>query len=139
MLTTAIGDLLPAAAAVALESDPDHRRHPDAGHPEGPDQRARRSRVGWVVGLTVVSTVVLLVSGGADDADSATSTGVDWVQLLLGLLFLVMAARQWRKRPAKGEEAVLPDVDGLGRPLHARPSPSGSGWRCRRPTRRTWR
>ena len=27
---------------------------------------------------------------------------------LLGLLFLVMAARQWRKRPAKGEEATMP-------------------------------
>ena len=64
--------------------------------------------LGWVGGLTAVSAVVLLVAGGADDPDSATSTGVDGLQLVLGLLFLVMAARQWRKRPAKGEEATMP-------------------------------
>ena len=106
MLTTAIGDLLPLAAAVALSPIPIIAVILMLGTP-----RARTNgpafAVGWVAGLAVVSTVVLLVSSGPDD--STTSSGVDWLQLLLGLLFLVMAARQWKKRPAEGEEAVLPD------------------------------
>ena len=106
MLTTAIGDLLPLAAAVALSPIPIIAVILMLGTP-----RARTNgpafAVGWVAGLAVVSTVVLLISSGPDD--STTSSGVDWLQLLLGLLFLVMAARQWKKRPAEGEEAVLPD------------------------------
>lgn len=106
MLTTAIGDLLPLAAAVALSPIPIIAVILMLGTP-----RARTNgpafAVGWVAGLAVVSTVVLLVSSGPDD--STTSSGVDWLPLLLGLLFLVMAARQWKKRPAEGEEAVLPD------------------------------
>lgn len=107
MLTTTIGDLLPAAVAVALSPIPIIGVILMLGTP-----RARTNgpafALGWVGGLTAVSAVVLLVAGGADDPDSATSTGVDWLKLLLGLLFLVMAARQWRKRPAKGEEAAMP-------------------------------
>ena len=108
MLTSAIGDLLPLAAAVALSPVPIIAVILMLGTPKA-RTNGPAFAVGWVAGLAVVSTIVFLVSGGADDADSATSSGVDWLQLLLGLLFLVMAARQWKKRPAEGEEAVLPD------------------------------
>jgi hypothetical protein len=64
--------------------------------------------VGWIAGMVAVSVVVLLVAGGADDPDSATSTGVNWVQVGVGLVFFALAHRQWRSRPARGAEAEMP-------------------------------
>lgn len=107
VLVEVIGDLLPAAVAVALSPIPVIAVVVMLGTP-----LARRNgpafALGWVVGLVAVSTVVLVVAGGSSDPDSAASTGVDWVQVGAGVLFLVMALRQWRKRPAAGEEAEMP-------------------------------
>ena len=76
--------------------------------------------LGWVVGLTAVSVIVLLVAHGASDPDSASSTSVNWVTLGLGVFFLSLAAKQWRKRPKKGEEPVMPkwmsSIDGFTAP-----------------------
>lgn len=63
---------------------------------------------GWIVGLAVAGTVVLLVSGGADASTSGPSGWVNVVKLLLGLGLLVLAARRWRSRPAEGAAAEMP-------------------------------
>jgi hypothetical protein len=64
---------------------------------------------GWMLGLTVVGTIVLIV---ANTAGVATSSGpsrtVSLIKLLLGLLLLFAAWRQFTKRPKPGEEAPLP-------------------------------
>ena len=64
---------------------------------------------GWLLGLAVVGTIVLIV---ANTAGIATSSGpsqtVSIVKLVLGLLLLVVAWRQFSKRPKAGEEAPLP-------------------------------
>src|SRR5690349_12275038 len=107
MLLQAIGQLLPTAAAVALSPIPIVAVIIVLGSP-----RARSNgpafALGWIVGLTVVSVVVLLVAGGADDPDSATAAGVDWGRAALGLLLVAMAHRQWKKRPKHGETAEMP-------------------------------
>ncbi len=64
---------------------------------------------GWVAGLILAGGIVLLVAGGA----SATEGGApaDWVgylKLVLGGFLLVLAVKQWRSRPAPGEEAEMP-------------------------------
>lgn len=104
MLTTAIGDLLPAAVAVALSPIPIIAVILMLGTPKartnGPAFAA-----GWVLGLAVVSAIVLAF---ADDPDDATSSGIDWGTLLIGVLFLAMAAKQWQQRPKAGEEATMP-------------------------------
>jgi threonine/homoserine/homoserine lactone efflux protein len=64
--------------------------------------------LGWVIGLVVVSVVVVLLASGSDDPDSGTSTAVDVIKLLFGVLFLVMAVGQWRKRPRAGTTAQMP-------------------------------
>ena len=66
--------------------------------------------LGWVVGLTIVGTVVLLVSGGADaSSDGEPATWVSVLELVLGLLLLLYAVRGWRGRPRRGDhEAALP-------------------------------
>lgn len=107
MLNQAIGDLLPAAAAVALSPIPIIAIVLVLGTP-----RARTTgpafALGWVTGLAVVSMVIVLLAGKASDPDSDTATGVNWMQVGIGLLFLAMAARQWRKRPTSGEEPEMP-------------------------------
>jgi threonine/homoserine/homoserine lactone efflux protein len=56
----------------------------------------------------VVSVIVVLVAGGADDMNSSTSTAVDVIKVLIGALFLVMAFGQWRKRPHTGASPETP-------------------------------
>ena len=103
----AIGDLLPTAVGVALSPVPIIAVILMLGTPwattNGP-----AFAVGWVLGLAIVSTIVVLVASGSDDPDSGSSTAVDVVKVLIGLLFLVMALGQWRKRPKQGQAAVMP-------------------------------
>jgi threonine/homoserine/homoserine lactone efflux protein len=65
--------------------------------------------VGWLVGLAVVGTIGLTIAsaaGASDDGDP--STGANIVQVVLGVALIVFAIRQWRKRPAAGEEPRMP-------------------------------
>lgn len=64
--------------------------------------------VGWIVGLVLGGVVVLLVAGGADIAANQSSRAGSIVKLVLGLVLLKLAVRQWRGRPHAGEEAPLP-------------------------------
>ena len=65
---------------------------------------------GWLAGLSVLGTIVLVVSNavGATADDSEPATWASWVKVALGLLLVLVAARQWRGRPRTGEEASLP-------------------------------
>ena len=106
MLNDAIGNLLPSALAVALSPIPIVAVVLVLGAP-----RARVAgpafALGWIAGLLSVSVVVLLVVGSGSDADS-DDPGLDWVKIALGTLFLLMAAREWTKRPKEGEEPETP-------------------------------
>jgi threonine/homoserine/homoserine lactone efflux protein len=103
----AIGDLLPSAIGVALSPVPIIAVILMLGTP-----RARSNgpafALGWVLGLVIVSVIVVLVASDADDTDSGSSTAVDWFKLLFGLLFLVMAWKQWQARPKPGVEPEFP-------------------------------
>ena len=64
---------------------------------------------GWALALAVVSGVAYLVSDASDAAtDSTASDTVSWGQIVLGVLLLLFAARQWRSRPALGTEPTMP-------------------------------
>jgi hypothetical protein len=111
-----IGDLLPSAIGVALSPVPIIAVILMLGSP-----RARATgpafAAGWVLGLTLVSVVVLLLTGDADDVDSGTSTAVDVVKLAIGVLFLLLALKQWQGRPRPGvahaEPKWMAAVDGV--------------------------
>jgi len=64
--------------------------------------------VGWIVGLAVAGTITLLVASGADAASGDSSDGVSGVKIGLGVLLLLVAARQWRGRPKDGAEPEMP-------------------------------
>jgi threonine/homoserine/homoserine lactone efflux protein len=107
MLTQAIGAVLPAAVAVALSPIPIVAVVLMLGTPKA-KTNGPAFAFGWVAGMVVVSVVVLLASRGASDPDSATATGTNWLEVGFGVVFLVMAAKQWRARPKKGEEPTMP-------------------------------
>ncbi len=59
---------------------------------------------GWLLGLTGVALLTLALGIGSD-ADSH-SGGI--VAVLIGVLFLALGVRQWRRRPGKGEDPAMP-------------------------------
>jgi threonine/homoserine/homoserine lactone efflux protein len=104
----AIGQILSLGVGVALSPVPIIAVVVMLGTP-----RARSNGLafvaGWVAGLTVVGTIVLLVSSGADASEGGQPA--DWVnvlKLVFGLLLLLVAVKQWRGRPADGEQAAMP-------------------------------
>src|SRR6185369_7147942 len=103
----AISAILPLALGVALSPVPIIAVILMLGTPKARSDGPMFA-LGWVLGLLGVSIVVLLVAHGASNNDSTASDSVDTLQLVLGVLFLWMAAKQWRKRPKRGEEAEMP-------------------------------
>jgi threonine/homoserine/homoserine lactone efflux protein len=65
--------------------------------------------LGWVAGLGLVGTVILLVSSGASASDEGSpATWTSILKLVLGLALLALAVKQWRGRPQGDDEAALP-------------------------------
>jgi hypothetical protein len=78
---------------------------------------------GWVLALAAVSTVVYVLSHDGNVATSSTAAdSVSWGKIVLGVVFLLLARRNWRNRPAPGAEPPMPKwmarVDSLS-PLQA--------------------
>jgi Sap, sulfolipid-1-addressing protein len=99
----AIGQILTLGVGVALSPVPIIALVLMLGTP-----RARRNGpaflLGWLVGLVLVGTVVLLISSGADaNTKGAPATWVGVLKLVLGALLLAFAAHTWRSRPT-GED-----------------------------------
>jgi len=106
MLVQAIGDLLPSAVGVALSPVPIIAVILMLATPKA-RSNGLAFGLGWIAGLVIVSVIVLVAAGGADTS-SGTNDAVNWVKTALGVLFLVMAAGQWRKRPKRGAAAEMP-------------------------------
>jgi threonine/homoserine/homoserine lactone efflux protein len=107
-MADAIGQLLPLAVGVSLSPVPIIAVVLMLGTPSG-RVNGPLFVLGWVVGLAVVGTIVLLAASGADANDAGEpATWVDWLKLGLGVLLLLVAVKQWRGRPRPGEGAALP-------------------------------
>lgn len=65
--------------------------------------------IGWLFGLAVVGAIVLAVAGPGDASeDGQPAAWISWLKLVLGLLLLLVAVRQFRGRPRGEDEAPLP-------------------------------
>jgi Sap, sulfolipid-1-addressing protein len=65
--------------------------------------------IGWVVGIAVVSIVVYLVADAGDvSSGGSASDGSYWAKLVGGVLLVLLAFRNWRKRAAPGETPAQP-------------------------------
>ncbi len=65
--------------------------------------------VGWLVTLTVVSVVVYTLAHDGNVAGNSTaSDSVSWGKIVLGVVLLLLARRNWRKRPEPGQAPEMP-------------------------------
>jgi hypothetical protein len=104
----AIGQLLPYAVGVALSPMPIIAMVLMLITP-----RARGNGiiflVGWIIGVAAAGAIVLAIVGPSDPNDgSAPATWVNVLKLVLGLALVVVAVRQWRARPARGDTPSMP-------------------------------
>jgi hypothetical protein len=108
-LGTAVGGSLPQAVGVALSPVPII-----AVVLMLTTRRARGNGlafvVGWLAGLAAVGAIVLCVFGPAGASSSGSpATWVSWLKLVLGLLLLLVAVREFRARPKQsGGRVALP-------------------------------
>lgn len=66
--------------------------------------------VGWVLGLMIVGSLVLLVLGNSATPDSGGGNSTaGWMNIVFGVALLAVGRRQFAKRPADGEQAELPE------------------------------
>ena len=109
----AIGQMLPLAVGVALSPIPIIASVVLVSSPRG-----RVNGPAFVVGCALSAAVVggaLLAVGigsGTDDS-GGPSTAASILKLVLGVVLLGMAARQWRGRPVGDEEPPLPKWMGV--------------------------
>ena len=117
MIWNALGDVLPAAVGIAISPIPIVlvilMLVSAKAKVNGPAFLG-----GWFVGVLLVCGVAFVLADGADvTTDSSVSDGANWFQVVLGLLFLFLALRQWRSRPQPGVEPAQPKlfaaVDGM--------------------------
>jgi threonine/homoserine/homoserine lactone efflux protein len=65
--------------------------------------------VGWLAGIVIAIALFTLLSSVLPPEDSSGSSPVAGViKIILGALLLFLAVRQWRGRPAEGEQAAMP-------------------------------
>jgi threonine/homoserine/homoserine lactone efflux protein len=103
-----IGEILPLAVGIAISPVPIIAVILMLLSP-----RAKATSVGfllgWLVGIIVAIVLFTLLSSvlsQRDDSDSSPVTAV--IKIILGALLLLLAAKQWRGRPAEGEQAAMP-------------------------------
>lgn len=98
MLTSAVGiaiSPLPLIAVILMLATPKGRTNGIA------------FTAGWTVGLAAVVVVVVTAGSGLHTTGEKPSWAY-WLKLALGLLFVLMAFKQWRDRPREGHEAAAP-------------------------------
>jgi len=104
----AIGEILPLAVGVALSPVPIIAIILMLGTPRA-RSNAPAFALGWLLGLTLAGGAMLAIaSGRAQEDGSGPATGVSVLKLVIGVLFLLLAARTWHGRPRAGEEAAMP-------------------------------
>ncbi len=106
-MAEAIGQVLALGVGVALSPVPIIAVVLMLGTP-----RARGNGIafvlGWIAGLSLVTAIVLAVAGGAGAGDDGPATWVSWLKIVLGVLLLAVAVRQWRGRPRGDAAPELP-------------------------------
>jgi threonine/homoserine/homoserine lactone efflux protein len=102
-----IGEILPLAVGIAISPIPIIAVILMLLSP-----RARGTSVGfmigWLAGIVVAIVVFTLLSSIIPQNTGAGSPVKGVIKIILGLLLLLVALRQWHGRPAKAEEAVMP-------------------------------
>ncbi len=62
----------------------------------------------WFVAVGGVALIVALAAGAADPDHGSPASWTGWLKIVLGVLLLLVAVRQWRGRPRHGTEPATP-------------------------------
>ena len=107
-MSTVIGEILPLALGIAISPIPIIAAILMLLSP-----KARGTSIGfllgWVLGVVVAVVVFTFVSSlltPSDGDDSKPIAGT--VKIVLGVVLLLLAVRQWRSQPARGTDPPLP-------------------------------
>jgi threonine/homoserine/homoserine lactone efflux protein len=106
-IVQAVGAVLPMAMAIALSPFPVIGIVLILAAPRG-RRNGPLFALGWMTGLTVVVTIVVVLLEGSSDPDSTSSVVVDWLRVLAGGGLVVLGARKVVTRPRDGEEVAAP-------------------------------
>jgi hypothetical protein len=105
----AIGQMLPVAVGVAISPMPIVAMVLILITPKA-KVNGSAFLAGWVVGIAVAGAIVLAIVGPAAPTDDGTpATWSNWLKLVLGLLLLRVAVKEWRSRPAPGADPPMPE------------------------------
>jgi hypothetical protein len=64
---------------------------------------------GWVFAIGALSAVAYFLADAGDTAtDETASDTISWGRFAVGVFFLLLAAKQWRSRPAPGVQSEMP-------------------------------
>ncbi|WP_280231668.1 GAP family protein [Nocardia cyriacigeorgica] len=111
---TVIGDLLPLAVGVAISPIPIVAAilmllSADAG------KTSTGFGLGWVVGIVVVTGVVVALSGSlSGSGDEQPSTAAAWIKIVLGVLLIALAVKQWLDRADTSVPGWMQAIDEFG-------------------------
>ena len=64
--------------------------------------------LGWIVGIAGLGSIVLLVAGAATPSESGPPAWASVVKIVLGVLLLLLAIKQWGGRPRAGATPETP-------------------------------
>ena len=105
MLWDVVGALLPSAAGIALSPFPVVGAILVVGGPHG-RWAGPAFVVGWLVGLSALTTVAVVLGKLIGDGESAT--WMSWVRILLGLVLVALGVRKFLGRPRGDEVTATP-------------------------------
>ncbi|TQF67104.1 GAP family protein [Rhodococcus spelaei] len=105
---TAIGDILPLALGVAISPIPIIAAilmllTPKAG------STATSFTAGWILGIAVAYAVIVVIASAVGlHTSSGGNPTTATIKIILGVLMLGLAVKQWKGRPAPGAEPTMP-------------------------------
>ena len=107
-MTVVIGEILPLALGVAISPVPVMAAVLMLLSPNAKGTSVG-FLVGWVAGIVVAITAFTLLASvlPEKDADGSNPTA-GWIKVILGVLLLLMAVKQWRGRPTGDVVPALP-------------------------------
>jgi hypothetical protein len=107
-MSTAIGELLPLAVAIAISVTTIITTVLMLLSPKA-KSRTAGLLVGCVVGVAGAVALFAMLPGLLSTPDSSGSSLVGaMIKMVIGVLLVVLALRQWRGRPARGDRVELP-------------------------------
>ena len=106
-MSEVIGEILPLAVGIAISPIPIIAAILMLLSP-----RAKRTSVGfligWLAGIVVAVVLFTLLTSVIPQDNAGPSPVAGVIKIILGALLLLLAIKQWRTRPAEGEQASMP-------------------------------